>query len=132
MNVYTVHMRRHGLDQDSDIVLVKEGFSWPAFLFTVLWALYNRLWVVAAIVLLAFVSLELVARYLGISEAVLMVAEVGLSVLVGFLAHDCRRESLTRAGFENLDVVIADNQTSAEQRYFDRNPAMADVLRLGH
>ena len=36
MRLYSVHLRRHGLDPDRDIVLVKEGFSWPAFFITVL------------------------------------------------------------------------------------------------
>ena len=31
-----------------DFVLVKEGFCWPALLFGPLWALYHRMWVVAA------------------------------------------------------------------------------------
>ena len=44
MRVYTVHMRRPALDPDADFRLVKEGFSWPAFFFSFLWALWSRLW----------------------------------------------------------------------------------------
>ena len=40
MRVYSVHIRRHGLDYDRDIAVVKEGFSWPALCFGALWALY--------------------------------------------------------------------------------------------
>ncbi|MBI2584926.1 MAG: DUF2628 domain-containing protein, partial [Rhodospirillales bacterium] len=36
MRLYSVHLRRHGLDPDRDLVLVKEGFSWPAFLLSFL------------------------------------------------------------------------------------------------
>ena len=53
MNVYTVHLRRHGLDPDRDLLVVKEGFSWPAFFLSFLWALWHRLWVPAAGVFLA-------------------------------------------------------------------------------
>ena len=44
MRVYTVHLRRHGLMPERDLVLVREGFSWWAFLFTSLWALWHRMW----------------------------------------------------------------------------------------
>ncbi|HAD86887.1 MAG TPA: DUF2628 domain-containing protein, partial [Rhodospirillaceae bacterium] len=44
MRVFTVHIRRHALDPDKDVRLIKEGFSWPAFLFSFLWALWNRMW----------------------------------------------------------------------------------------
>ena len=47
MRLYSVHLRRHGLDPDRDIVLVKEGFSWPALLFSFLWALRHQLWLAA-------------------------------------------------------------------------------------
>ena len=40
--LYTVHL----LDDASDdgLVLVKEGFSWPAFFVAVPWALFHRMW----------------------------------------------------------------------------------------
>ena len=46
--VYTVHMRRPALDPGTRLRLVKEGFSWPAFFFSFVWALWSRLWLVAA------------------------------------------------------------------------------------
>ena len=48
--VYTAHVRGRG-GVDADIVFVKDGFSWPAFFFTAVWALWHRLWLFALIVL---------------------------------------------------------------------------------
>ena len=36
------HIRHSGLDPDRDVVLVKEGFSWPAFFFSGFWGLANN------------------------------------------------------------------------------------------
>ncbi len=46
--IYTVHVRGRGR-ADDDVVLVKDGFSWPAFFFSLIWALWHRLWFFALI-----------------------------------------------------------------------------------
>ena len=47
MRIYTFHMVP-GATALGDAVAVKEGFSWLAFLFDILWVLYHRLWLWAA------------------------------------------------------------------------------------
>ena len=56
LKVYTVHLRQPARDAERDLVIVREGFSWGAFLVSVLWALWNRLWLVAIVLM----ALELV------------------------------------------------------------------------
>ena len=51
MRFYTVHILPGDPDPGDSIVLVEEGFCWPAFLLSPLWALWHRLWLVAAILL---------------------------------------------------------------------------------
>jgi hypothetical protein len=122
-------MRRHGLDLDRDIVLVKEGVCWPAFFFSVLWALYHRLWLVA----LGLFGLEAVigglAAVLGLDPLSQAVVSLGLAFIVGFVANDLRRWTLGRNGFEEFGVVAADNLDSAERRFFDLHPVLAAELR---
>ena len=54
MKIYSVHDRPGSLAPDRDVVLVKEGFCWPAFFLTALWALWHRLW--RAFVAMAFLG----------------------------------------------------------------------------
>ena len=63
MNTYTVHLRRHGLDPERDVVLVKEGFSWPAFFLSFLWALWHQLWLAAALILAAHIAISVGIHY---------------------------------------------------------------------
>lgn len=132
MKAYTVHMRRHGLDHEKDIVLVGEGFSWPAFLFTAVWALYYRLWVPAAVIIAVFAALGSGFEYAGLGEPVVAVLGLGVSVIVGFLAGDVRRRALEKAGFANVDIVVADSVVAAEQRYFDRKAAAPGAPHTGY
>ena len=129
MRVYTVHMRRQSLDPDRDIALVKEGFCWPAFLFSVFWALWLRLWWVA-LGLFALNAVVGAALTLAGADPVSETAiSVGLAIMVGFVANDLKRWTLRRRGFREISVVAASDVEAAELRFFDLNPELAWELR---
>lgn len=120
MHVYTIHVRHHGLDPDRDIVLVKEGFCWPAFLLTFTWALWKRLWGMA----IAIAGIYIVASGFiyalepdPISEAALAFAFAGV---IGFVANDARRRKLARDGYAFEGVIAAADLEVAEYEYARR------------
>ena len=117
MRLYTIHVRHHGLDPDRDIVLVKEGFSWPAFFLTVLWAVWKGLWGTALAILGIYLAASALAYALEpdpVSEAVLGVA---LAVIIGLIANDARRRKLARDGYAFEGVLAAKDLESAEFEY---------------
>ena len=130
MRVYTVHLRRQGLDPDRDIVLVKEGFCWPALLFSVLWALWCRLWWVALGLLVAEAAVSGAVALLGLDPLSEAAISLGFAVIVGFVANDLKRWTLRRHGFGEAAVVIAGDRDAAERRFYDRNPRLAAELAL--
>ena len=109
MRIYSVHIRRHGLDPDYDFAVVKEGFSWPAFFFNIFWALWHRLWLVAfALFAIPFV-VAIVSSAIGLAPAGQAVLSLGWLVIFGMIANDVRRFFLTCNGF--IDRGIADGKT---------------------
>lgn len=70
MRSYTLHLpadARPGESVELDrAVLVRDGFSWPAFAFTVLWFLFHRLWIAALVVLVGLVALAAAGFVLGL------------------------------------------------------------------
>jgi len=120
MRLYTVHIRRPSRDPDRDVILVREGFSWGAFLFTALWALWRRMWLAAFLIVLGGLVLDSVVELAELdpgSEAVLTLA---YQLYIGFAANDWRRRTLARRGFEEIAVVGAADIGDAERRYFDQ------------
>jgi hypothetical protein len=123
MTVYTVHeppLRRGDSDSDpARFAFVRDGFYWGAFFFSVLWMLWHRLW----LVLLGFaVVVAVVAVALGVLGASAWAgAAVGLllAILLGIEASTLRRWTLTRRGWSELGVVVADDRELAERRFFD-------------
>ncbi len=128
MRLYTVHLRRHGPDADSDLVLIKEGFCWPAFFLGPLWVLWHRLWLAALVLLLSGVALggtALVLRLDGLSQGAV---SVGFAAIVGFVANDLRRRRLERRHFTRAGVVSGAGREAAERRFLDGEPELAAEL----
>lgn len=130
MRFYTVHVRHRGLDPDRDIALVKEGFSWPAFFFSLIWALYRRLWLAAAGLLAAILALEGLTAASGLDPATGTMLSLGLSAAFGWLGNDLARRKLERDGFAFMGVVAADGPDAALKRFLDGAPDLAGELAL--
>jgi len=111
-------------------MLVKEGFCWPALLFSVLWALWCRLWWVAVGLLVLEVALSGAVALLGLDPLSEIAISVGFAVVVGFVANDLKRWTLRRQGFAEVAVVFADDRDAAERRFYDHNPELAADLAL--
>ncbi len=128
--IYTVHVRRPPRDSERDIRLVKEGFSWPAFFFSLIWALWCRLWLAAAGIFLAEFALGAILSLLGADDVTRLIVSLGFAALVGVVGNDIKRWTLFRQGFLQTAVVSAPDRDSAEQRFWDQHPGLAaDLIR---
>ncbi len=122
MKIYSVHVSLTAADGDGDAELVKEGFCWPAFLFTVLWAAWHRAWWVAAALLVVAIAIGLGAEAVGFGPSGKVAVNLGFLVLVGFHGGDFLRWSLGRRGYRDQGVVVGDDAENALHRYLDRLP----------
>jgi len=121
MSFYTAHYRNR--PGQPDLVLVKEGFSWAAFIFGALWALWNRLWIVAAGLIAVEIGLGLVLAALGMGSEIQAVASIGLALLVGLIAGDLKRWSLSVfSGYDQEGVVAGSRLQEAESRLLAQRP----------
>lgn len=120
--LFTVHYREEAsgslTGQGEDAILVKQGFSWPAFLFGPLWLLCKRMW----IVLLLFVALAGGVTALGVAnrvpDDVVTLLGLGLHLLLGFEGNELYRWTLARRRYRERAVVAAESRLAAERRYF--------------
>ena len=130
MRVYTVHLRRHGLDPDRDVAVVPEGFSWGAFLFGFLWALWHRMWWTALGLFVISAAAELVAELLLADPLAQGAVGLGVALAIGYVAQDLRRRHLTARGFAEAGVVTGRDGEEALFRYLEGDPALARDLAL--
>ncbi|MDR3537936.1 MAG: DUF2628 domain-containing protein [Acetobacteraceae bacterium] len=112
MRVWTAHLRR-----DAEPVLLREGFSWGAFLFGPIWLAVHRAWIPAALsfvvcVLIALLAPTPIAGILG----------PGLAWLLGLTGRDMVRWSMAQRGYIETHVVVARNDVDALGRLLANRP----------
>jgi len=119
MRLYSVFLRDHGRANDENLLLVKEGFSWPAFVFTFVWALWSRMWWPAIVIFSVIVLSGWGAIQLGLGETIETVISVSLGVGLGLVGNDIRRWSLERQGYQEVALVTGKNTEDAMRRFLD-------------
>lgn len=101
-------------------VLLREGFSWGAFIFGPLWLAVHRAWIAAALALAAAI-LILTLMPAGLAWAAMAALAVGL----GLSGQDCRRWSMNHRGFTLTQVVAARSEAEALGVLLTRRPDLA-------
>ena len=107
-------------DDSEATFVVKNGFSWPAFLFNLYWAISKRLWFLAFVILvlvfgglLGFRALVQVAP--AVAGVIALALELaGLSFL-GLRANRWWSASLERKGFRPVETVTASSHAAATE-----------------
>jgi hypothetical protein len=123
MPVYTVHAPGAGgadLRSTDRFVFIRDGFHFWAALFGPLWLIAHRLWLALIGWIIAVIVLDLVLRQLGAGSAAILVANVIVALLMGLEAASLQRWTLSRNRWNQLDIVVADDEEAAERRFFDR------------
>ena len=105
-------------------MLVREGFSFAAFLFGPFWLLAHRAWIPGVLALCAAIALRFAPGSTG------MLAALALAWLLGLTGFDLWRWSLERRGFTAAHVIAASDADRALARLLERRPDLTqDAVR---
>jgi hypothetical protein len=118
LKLYSVHLRAWSAEPDRDAVLLREGFCWPACLFTLAWALAHRLWLPAAGLAVPVLGLAALGAWLPVDPLAIEAVGLLLALWVGCEGNDWRRAALRRRGYAETGVIAAPSRVHAEQRLF--------------
>jgi len=121
--IYTVH-----LHDNAEPVLIKQGFNWPAFFLAVPWALFHRMWWVAAALVVLQIVLAAIFITAGFSEPQQAIVSIIVAIAIATAGDELRRDALTRRGYRFADVVVEENTERALRRFLDARPELAARL----
>jgi hypothetical protein len=116
-NIYTVHTNSWSAAPDGDAILIKEGFSWPAFVFGPIWALWHGMWRTAIVLVILSVIVSGIALVVGLADAGDLALSLGLQAAIGLWANDWRRYVLARRDVFERGTIAARRLRDAERRY---------------
>jgi len=123
MPVYTVHApSAYAADfrATDKFVFVRDGFHFWAMLLGPLWLAAKRLWLALIGWIIGTVGLEVVVAQLGGSPLAVSAVGAAIAILTGLEASTLQRWTYSRRKWRQLDVVVADDEETAERRFFDR------------
>ncbi len=100
-------------------VFLKEKFSMSAFLFGPLWMMSHKLWLELLNYLAGLVAIGAVLYALGAGWLSIIFVFGLIQFLLGMEATSLVRWRLSRRGWQDGGVVIADDRDLAERRFFD-------------
>lgn len=120
MRVYTIHLPPDAEPSDprafDRAVLVRDGFNFAAFFFSVLWMLYHRLWLASVLTLVLLVAVGFAVEWLQITAFAAFLVQLMVAILIGLEASSLRRWTYARRGWHLVDVVAAADYQSADAR----------------
>jgi hypothetical protein len=118
MNLYRTYVEKEK-GEIKNISFVKEGFVFPAFLFTIVYTLCHRLWRASAFILLAFILILLVSSY--IDEELAFALVIGLALYTGLNFANWRIKKLEKnKKVEFRGYNIGRNREDARIKFFDK------------
>ena len=107
---------RDGRLRERRLAVVRDGFSFLAFLFPPLWLLWHRLWIAAIVTFAVLLAVTALGRIEGLAMAASWLSLL-VSIFVGLEGNGLRVAALQRRGWSPWGVVQADNEQDAETRY---------------
>ena len=123
MAIYAVHNRVGGSPETA--VFVREGFSSAAFLFGPLWALVNRMWLSAGVLIALGGATALASGVLG--PVLSSVIGLAISAIFGCEARTLQARALAARGMPEVALTAGATEEEAELRYFSETGARLAV-----
>jgi hypothetical protein len=119
---FTIHLPKDAVPGDARALeraeIVRDGFSWTAFFFPVLWFLWHRHWLVAALALAGTVGLPIALAALRIPGAAILAIEVLVHLFLGLEASSIRRFAYRLRRRPMTGLVVAADAAEAETKSF--------------
>jgi hypothetical protein len=131
MPVYTVHapiLAGADVRATDRFTFVRDGFHFWAFVLGPIWLASHRLWLALIGWIVVIAAIDFAMTALGLGTMAALSANLLLALLLGFEAASLQRWTLSRRNWRQLDIVVADDEESAERRFFDRWTAKARGL----
>src|SRR5271169_5800569 len=131
MPVYTVHApAASGADPRATdrFTFVRDGFHVWAVLLGPVWLAWHRLWLALGGWIVMMAAIDVAMARLGAGGTAIFLVNGLIALLMGFEAASLERWTLSRGGWRQLDLVVADDEEAAERRFFDRWTAKQRAL----
>ena len=104
----------------SNYEAVKQGWSWPAFFFSFIWAMVKRMWGIGAGIFIGVFVFGFIVGASGAGpggDALINLVSIIINIIFGINGNKWRETNLPARGYELKDTVSAANPEGAVALY---------------
>jgi hypothetical protein len=119
MKLYNSYIKKTEKDDIIDLIFIKNGFSFPAFFFNLLWFLYHKM--MRGLILVIIIDIFLIKIY-GIYKASatdILLAFISTSLIIAANANYWYGKGLKKKGYEFIGCVFGENKEAAKLRFVE-------------
>jgi len=118
MKSYNILIKKNQNNKIDNIVLIKEGFSFYALVFSVFWFLYHKMYKEFAILLLVALSISVLGNLHPDFDKVII--DILMSVIIAINANHWRENHLKKEGYEFVDVIFGKDKEEAQINFLNQ------------
>lgn len=115
MKPYNALIKKNKEGKIEDVILLKEGFSFFAFLFSGLWFLYHRMWKELLALILINIAFAILGKFYPNSNKIFL--EFSFLLIIALNATYWLCEHLKKKGYEFVGIVFGENCVNAKIRF---------------
>lgn len=122
MKLYNALVKKNSSGKIEDFILLREGFSFSAFIFSGLWFLYHKMWREFLLLILINCAFVFLGKFLSNFDHILL--EAAFAFMIALNANSWRCEHLKTKNYEFAGVIFAQNLSDAKIRFvkgFEKN-----------
>ena len=124
MKLYNALVKKNTSGEIEDIILLKEGFSFSAFLFGALWFFYRKMWLEFAIVTAIYFIFSLSSFWAEFDKFYL---EVSFLIIVALNSNYWFGEHLRKKKYEFAGLVFGKDEEEARLRFLEGLESSAKI-----
>ena len=117
--IYNAFEKPEAPEPTDRVVLLKEGFTFWAFILGAIWLLAKRQWVLFLGFVVVASVLCIAGQLFDLPNAAVALVLAWLQLMLGYHVNDLRAWRLKRRGYRFAGVIAAESPMHAQRRYFE-------------
>ena len=117
MKLFSIYIKKSPHQPIDDLVAIKNGFSFFAFLFNILWFLQHKMWRESLALVLFNIIFGLITQKNWLGGVDIITIEFVLIIMLGLNANYWYEQSLLRKNYQFSGCVYGKNDDEAKLRF---------------
>lgn len=118
MKIYNIYLKKDSDNPVESVKVLREGgFHIWAGILHVIWALFHRMWFLAAILFIMMATMAYIGTLNVLAYEGVIFMRIGFFAWVGFTANDWLAKNMEKKGYILTDVVSAETVFEAQKKY---------------